>query len=257
MLKVTKTYDAIEESRLPQERVAICTVMDGRFMPGFVAFINSFLFNNRWFTGDLVILDNGLSSKNKKDISLFYNKVVFKSIDKRPYRKIKLRKTKQELVASYYTLETFRQVEYERIVFLDMDLIVVDTIRPLFDFGGSFGAVPCYMSRRDKISSHKFNGGVFVVNDPFICEEVYQALLSLAIPGSSVAEQMALNKYFAATLLPKTYNMEKRICNSKRYAHLLDKARIWHFVGANKPWMKSIRACNAIEHQWWKWYTLT
>ena len=241
------------------KKTALVTLMDNDFVIGFVGFIKSFLHFNPWFVYDIVVFDAGISRENKAYMKTFYPKIIFERIDKKAYSDIRMEKTDPKLRKTYYTLEVFRLIQYERIVFMDMDIIVQGDIRELFNCRDGFAACRAYNAKLDALID-PINSGVFVVNQKYLDVGVYRDLIRIARRGFSMPDQRTLNIYFRNKIsyLPKKYNVEKRMLYTEKHAKILDEAVCIHYV-ASKPWQKikpndEEKRFKQLEDIWWRWY---
>ena len=225
--------------------IALCTMLDDNFFVGYVGFIKSFLKYNRWFKYDFVIIDNGLCEGNKEHIKSYYDKIVFKKPNKKKYADVNFNKTHDKLKATFYKLDVFRYSEYDRIVFMDMDIIVLDNIKKIFECKDDISGCRAYNARQDELMSH-INSGVFVINKSVINKHIYNALIRIARKGYSMPDQKVINRHFAGKIkyIDKTYNVEKRMLHTEKYRDILDNAKCIHYV-ATKPWERL--KPNAIE----------
>lgn len=228
-------------------------------MRGFAVTLKSFLSYNSWFNHDLVIIDAGLTDKQRAEITEHYPKTSFTK-PRNAYHSTPFDRTPQRLRQTYFTLEAFRLTEYDRVVFLDCDLVIKGDISEIFNQSAQFSAVRCYQRSADRLVN-EFNSGVFVVNKPAISEAVYSSLIALSHVGKNSPDQNILNKYFygGVNYLPKEYNVEKRLLESPRHRDMIDCAKILHFVG-EKPWQQHAEGSReakytgleTIWHQWEK-----
>ena len=130
----------------------------------------------------------------------------------------------------YWTL-----VEYEKVVALDGDLLIVQPIDDLFD-RPELSAVP------DQNPPDMFNSGVMVLEPKLstfedMLEKIYTT------PSYNVGDQGFLNKYFSgwyhgdtAAHLPIKYNAIMRMSNFHFWKDIKDQVRVLHFSGEAKPW---------------------
>ena len=241
------------------DKTALVTLMDNNFVIGYVGFIKSFLYFNPWFNLDIVVFDAGISSENKKYMRSFYPKIIFERIDKKAYSDVKMDKTHPKLQKTYYTLEAFRLIHYDRIVFMDMDIIVQGDIKELFECKHDFAACKSYNAKLDNFNN-SINSGVFVVNKKYLDNHVYRQLIRIARKGFSMPDQRTINIFFRDEMkfLPKKYNVEKRMLHTKEHIDILESAVCIHYV-ASKPWEKEKpndieKSFKQLEDLWWKWY---
>ena len=229
---------------------------------GFVAFIKSFLYFNPWFEDDIIILDMGLSDRTKASIKAYYSKIIFMQAKANNYKAIDMRITPDCLKKTYYKLEVFGITGYDRIVALDMDMIVLGDLSELFNCEKPFAAVLGYNAHYDDLRTD-INSGVFVVNKEYLTEEHYRNILRIAGHGYSLPDQKVINKYFKNKIhhLPKIYNVEKRMAYTKKYDKEFKQAQIIHYVG-RKPWEdhktfpESELIYKSVEEIWNYWYNM-
>ena len=130
----------------------------------------------------------------------------------------------------YWTL-----VEYDKVVALDGDLLIVQPVDDLFD-RPELSAVP------DQNPPDMFNSGVMVLEPKLstfedMLEKIYTT------PSYNVGDQGFLNKYFSgwyhgdtAAHLPIKYNAIMRMSNFHFWKDIKDQVRVLHFSGEAKPW---------------------
>jgi glycogenin glucosyltransferase len=214
-------------------------MLDDNFIRGFRVFWKSFIRHNKWFNYDFIVIDSGLSETVKKELHNTYKKIIIRDVIKDNYKKINLKKTKESLRKTFWKLEVFRQTDYDRLIFLDMDILIMSDISELFKFDdGIIAGCKCFFVGKDMLTDD-INTGVFVLNKPAIHRQIYKDLLTIAIPGSNSPDQNIINFYFKNQIkyFNKSYNIEKRVLHTRKHKHLLDNIKILHFV-ATKPWQK-------------------
>lgn len=240
----------------------LCTLLDDGFVIAYKAFIKSFLHHNKWFDLDFVILDLGISDSNKKEMMKYYDKLIFKPIKYDNYKNVNMSVTHEKLKNTYYTCDVFSLYEYDRVVFMDMDIIVLQDMSDVFNCVAGFAACQSYNKRKDRILQ-TVNSGVFVVNKQFLNENEYLRIIEVLKPGHKMPDQATVNIYFnnRMNFLEKKYNCEKRIYGSKRYPKFSKPKDInIHYVGM-KPWHKKGHDTpkhellyDEFEKVWWEWY---
>jgi len=120
----------IKMSRVLPERYALTTILNNPFADHFYVFINSFLENNPWFNGDLIIMYSDelspLSDDKIEELKLFYRKTIFKKIDTTGHYndvitlfKSKISKNFHRFVPSVLTIEIFNFTDYDKVLYLD------------------------------------------------------------------------------------------------------------------------------------------
>lgn len=245
--------------------IALCTMLDDNFMIGYECFIKSFLKYNKWFNYDFVIIDNGISDENRRLIKSHYEKIIFKSPRKKHYAEVDFSKTHKKLQATFYKLDVFSYYEYDRIVFMDMDIVVLGNIKKIFDCKDDIAACRAYNAKMDTLGQ-TINSGVFVLNNNVITKGNYTALIRMAIDrsnkrrGLSMPDQKIINIHFADRMqyLDKRFNVEKRMQHTRQYKGIYENALCLHYV-ASKPWEKEKfneieKSFGKSEKLWWDEY---
>lgn len=237
-------------------RMAFCTVLNDDFVPGFFVTLQSLLDKNQWFDFDYYIFYSDeyspLSDRNKELILNIYPKVIFKPIDENKYghiwheTKVRLN-TPDRLKPAFFIIDAFSLYDYDRVVALDADLLILGDLTELIDIEAGFAA--CQAVDYDKKQNREFfNSGVMVINRPVLSPDVYNKLLSHQISKNykrsfGKADQAILNDFFNMDdifILPEHLNTTKR---KYRDDWVLDApaiassdAVILHYVG-EKPWV--------------------
>lgn len=165
-----------------------------------------------------------------------------------------------DLSASLTKLNLWKQIQYQKVVFLDADTVALQNIDHLFDLDVEFAAAP------DIGWPDIFNSGVFVAK-PNI--GTYAALRQLADAGVSFdgGDQGLLNTYYPQFhRLSFTYNVTPSAGYQylPAFRHFESQIKVAHFIGAEKPWQKSTDASRGTIHsansndqilaRWWAVY---
>jgi lipopolysaccharide biosynthesis glycosyltransferase len=236
------------------KRVALVTQLNDDFIIGFKVMVNSLLKNNPWFDLPIIILDDGLTDQGKEVIKSRYKNIIFQPIDKARYEGTNFSITAPKLRCTYYKLDIFNIKDYDRLVFIDSDVVILRDIKELFSCVASFAAVKGYDAIHD-IMRRDINSGVFVFNKESIDKQAYVEMLRIARSGHKMPDQATINMYFKnhITYLEKTFNVEKRMQTTRNFRQILNLAKIVHYVG-EKPWQikTNIREEQyfAIERRW-------
>jgi len=235
---------------------ALCTLLTSDFVIMYEVFMKSFLHYNKWFNLDFVIIDIDLSDTDKERILAIYKKVIFKKPDYELYKKCRFENTHPKLRNTYFKIDAFCLYEYNRVVFLDMDMVCMGNIKPLFNVEDGFYGCPGYQKDLD-IMRPTINSGVFVVTDKYLNPKTYNGLLRILQRGFSMPDQKTINSYFRDKIqfLPKIYNVEKRMWFTKKHTGIKRDALIWHYV-AEKPHEenKEETQFGEVEKFWWDWH---
>ena len=228
--------------------VALVTMLDDAFYPGFQAFITSLLKSNPEYdiTHDLIVLDCGLSRDTIEKISILYPRVIIRNIKKDLYTNVSFDRIPDRVKATVYKLEFFNIEGYDRLIFIDSDCLVLDSLEELekieLTLEKPLAAVPAYNAHSNQ-TVNSINSGVLVYNRKDT--SVYNQLVKAMNETSTVLpDQTIINTVLSGRIqfLPKRFNVEKRMAdkgrlNVKDYHATMDNTpiAILHFVG-EKPW---------------------
>jgi len=239
----------------------LCSLITPNFIPGYVGFVKSLLQVHPDFSLDFVLLEIGMTEKDREFCRQYYPKLTFIQPNYKMYEGTNFEITVPHLRNTYYKLDIFSlyKLGYQQAIFIDLDVIVLDRISLLFRDHTEFLAVRSYREACDRLVS-TFNSGVFVIGKQWLNEKTYHALVEDIKQGYKLPDQECLNKYFRekTQILPKEYNVEKRMYKSDKFKKTVDKAKILHYV-AIKPWQDPITRRDyrdkvdfaKLEEKWW------
>lgn len=151
---------------------------------------------------------------------------------------------------TYTKLHIFGYETFDKIIFLDSDLIVVKSIDHLFeqvteDFAAC-AQTPYY--------EHLFNSGVMVITPK---KETFQDLMEKKDILESVdgSDQGFLNSYFTNwKKMDIKYNAGKRIYSDTPEHWKQIDHHVIHFVGG-KPWLGGEKGYEALEDLWFRYFS--
>lgn len=237
---------------------AIITLMDDNFIFGWRVFLKSFRHHNPDQKIPFIILDAGLSQKSKDELTAAG--MIIREIDQSAYSKVPTHGTHTRLQKTYWTLDVFRQADFDRLIFFDMDIVLTGSVAEIINWemspGCEIAACRAYNAKRDNLD-HRINSGVFVLDTTG--EKIFRKLLRLAeARPRSMPDQTIINEAFVGSLdfLPKKYNCEKRMMLSENHREIWESAVVIHYVAA-KPWDQNKpereKVFEPAEREWHKW----
>lgn len=156
----------------------------------------------------------------------------------------------EDFTYTYTKLHTFRFDEYDKIIFLDSDLIVTKSIDHLFEnVGSDFAACACTPYWEDI-----FNSGVMVIKpDKVVFEDLM--IKKNILPTYDGSDQGFLNSYFKEwQKLDIKYNAGKRIYSEQREKWDQIDKHVIHFVG-DKPWLGGEKGYEELEELWHHYFS--
>jgi glycogenin glucosyltransferase len=157
-------------------------------------------------------------------------------------------------------------LKYDKVIYLDSDMLVVKSIDHLFNIDYSFSACPSYVCKFDKLkheivqsgwSNSLFNGGFLVIKPN---EIVFQDLMSkkdIIRCDRDPSDQGFLNEYYKDrwNKLSPIYNATRRVfmVDCLKWNQIKNDIHVIHFT-VQKPWITKVQECEEIENLWWECY---
>jgi lipopolysaccharide biosynthesis glycosyltransferase len=219
----------------------LCTTLCDDYADGAAVMIKSFLDNNTWYSDEIIVICWGqLSAEQKRRIGSLSQKIIFHEIDERAYSTAKVDGRRKWNYVPATRFAMFKLLGYDRLVYLDADVVVVGDIQELFDTPASFAACRLKLGMGFELRNQGgFDAGVFTVGSEFISEYVHDALVYIATGHQWSGNQVVLNLYFADSVeyLSPIFN----VTTYQLTAETFETARIIHFTGAEKPWHPTAR----------------
>jgi len=269
-------------------KYCLATVTTENYFQWTMTMLYSFQKNNPWFTGDFVLIGKDLPREMVSDFNLFGNvrivepsQVLLNQID---MLAIEVPKFK-EISARFYSLEIFRLENYQKVLFLDSDMIVVKSIEEIFRLPNLFyaSAQLCFYKGKGRNTStfvaefrsdanvdileKTVNTGFLLLDEELINQNHYQGLIDLISAelwsrnNLTYTDELIINQYFNGkiSLLDARYNYRARaarIIREKEYLAFED-AKIIHFYSKFKPWnFAEVLASSSRNMNWIKAYSL-
>ena len=161
--------------------------------------------------------------------------VVFRQVPLiRPKRR---RGHAQERFAETYTkLHAFALTDFDRVVFIDADAVVLGPVDSLFD-GAGFAACPDWGA---DLVLERFNSGVFALTPERVAFDALVARID-DVRSYDGGDQGFLNAMQPDWRpLDRRFNVLTRLAHDRPALAMTEEARILHFVG-RKPWEPGVR----------------
>jgi len=236
--------------------------------------LRSFLDCNPWYQGDVLILTDEVTPGMETCLKAIYP-VKFKLIDEEIVNRaneVSRTVTSCKIVAArFYSLGLYAISGYDKLLFLDSDLVVRGDLSELFlrpepylcagdgfHYRDKLRTGPDYRhhklrfwQRREDYWSGNFNSGVICIDKSVATEANYRALVEMIDPKYFMNgekrlndDQLLMNIFFygKTTLISSKYNyrlgMAKYILAKDGVR--LEDAAIVHFTARRKPWMPAM-----------------
>ena len=242
----------------------IFMVVNDNFAIGALVTLYSFLKNNQWFKGDIIIgygSDEGcgLSEENKeKFINLYYKtklvELKFGDFYDIFENLIPLAQGGVGFEMTVYKFHAFRLCEYDKVVIFDADMLIIDDVSEIFTNEIKFGAL--YDVKNEDFSedlfkireTEYFNSGIMVIDKEWLKEDVIigcDEILKNGLLNEEInikhhkglyPEQDLLNVYFRnneVTLIPRHYSADRFYCDENNFKDV----KIIHYLTYLKPWI--------------------
>ncbi len=170
------------------------TNCDKNYLVGFEVMLKSLIENNPRIENEnfpFVIISNDLTDEDLITSRKIYDNISLKRYDESKYEKINEMKKERMAFGDYTKFELFSMVDFDKIIFLDSDTLILGNIDYLIDFKDDFGAV-----RELFIDQH--NTGVMVINKKYLNTKITTDLIKLTeLYGiTEHLDQDIINNYF-------------------------------------------------------------
>ena len=246
---------------------ALISMADNNTTIPIYVLLKSFLEHNKWFKGDIVIIQvDEFDAEATEALNSLYNKIVYYRPDHGPYLKAKKQfDDGNKALLNRYTLywphmlkfEAFGMEQYDRVVFLDADMMVVGGIKDAFfnDYEFCLSSDDISIFSLDEPKQWKgdtyFNSGFFSVKEP---KKVWRDMLITLITNYEIKEEnlgTGIPWYTGACPEQDSINRLVKGRNVMDYGtkynalqwyyqdtfkRKLTKEKIVHYFGIQKPW---------------------
>lgn len=181
------------------ERYCLCTEASNYTIKYTISMIFSFLDNNRWFAGDIVIFEMEqvpLSRENKDLIRELYPQVLFKKANNKTVQRYvnlfnKKSKYPRELLIRHMVLEAFRLSTYNKVLYSSSTNVFFGNVSEIFS--GSFDIKTTYNTRefpyvaklKNLSKDEQLNTSLMVISEHLLNELVYQSLVDLVLSNKT------------------------------------------------------------------------
>lgn len=251
-------------------RYAVVTICTPNFIPGTIVMIHSFLKYNPWFRGDFIILTDVVSEEMRTSLSSFKQvkfRIVGEELLSRSRMVAAADETGKIFESHFYSLELFNIHGYDKLFYVDSDMLILGSFLPLFDMNAEMICVgdgvyykgelrdganynkrnPKLWEQKSKFWGDNFNAGLILFDGSMASEKHYRELTEMVkIEGYSsqamrLQDQMIQNIYFREryTLVSAKYNYRMGIAAEilEKDEVSLDDVVVIHYTARRKPWL--------------------
>jgi hypothetical protein len=228
-------------------KVAFTTVLDDKYVVGFLITLCSILKSSKNFNYDIIVLEWGeLSDENKNIILSLYDKVQFRKVEAHLYQDHEYDETWRKWTYNCnYRFDIFTFTEYDRVVFFDCDMIFEIDVEEILKYDVDFGSCEAGLGRVTQIQSRMgFDGGLMSIGKKYLNHKIREDLLQIANSPAPDDDNIKTNKWVSDEPILNTYFLDKitwlpemfNLLISKVDNHNINKQNNYQFTGHNKPW---------------------
>lgn len=218
-----------------KRRIAFASFVDENYLPGFLALLRSLALTNPDVCEDFLVLHAGLRPASIARIRQLHPRVRFIGVDTARYDSYAKGDHTNYLVdKAYYILDIFRVRDYDTIITLDTDMVVLGGLQDLLGLRHGLAAVPQFY-----FGQHKLNSGLLVINSEYLTDEFCDRIDAVGRSGDyelDKHDQGILNALLDGDFihLDARYNFVKRRLKGDK--PVPKSAVVLHFTGRHKPW---------------------
>jgi lipopolysaccharide biosynthesis glycosyltransferase len=210
-------------------KVAIATVTTNNYVIHVKKLLKSIIKENPWFDLEFYIFINmSVSKEDIEEIESIYNKVIIRVIDANKYA------IHEKNSPKFYSIESFN-IDADKVIFLDSDLICCRDIKPLIEH-------ECLLGMCRELRRPTFNAGLIMIGKELLEDDTYYKLLSTNYNDVKMygVDQKLYNLYFQDRIesLPREYNtLVTEVDSTKRhfFLHYIHKPNLKIGKGNLKP----------------------
>ncbi|MEF9905950.1 glycosyltransferase [Streptomyces sp. P9-A2] len=232
-----------------KRRVAFAAYVDENYLPGFLALLRSLALSNPGVCEDFVVLHDDLRPGSIARIRALHPRIVLRRVNTEHYDTYKKGDQDNYLVRkAYFILDVFRLREYDTVITLDTDMVVLGDLGELLRLREGLAAVPQFF-----YGQHKLNSGLLVIQREYLGDAFCAKLDATGRSGDyelDKHDQGILNAVLDGDFvrLDARYNFVKRRLSGD--LPVPDDTAILHFTGRHKPWQGGEAGYGQAEDRW-------
>ncbi|MBQ1090251.1 glycosyltransferase [Streptomyces sp. B93] len=232
-----------------KRRIAFASFVDENYLPGFLVLLRSLALSNPAVCEDFIVLHDDLKPSSVARIRALHPRVVFRRVDADHYETYAKGDQDNYLVRkAYFILDVFRIRDYDTVITLDTDMVVLDSIAELLSLREGLAAVPQFF-----YGQHKLNSGLLVIQKEYLTDEFCRKIDQVGRSGSyelDKHDQGILNAVLDGDFvrLDARYNFVKRRLSGD--LAVPEDTAILHFTGRHKPWQGGEAGYDRAQERW-------
>ncbi|MDO0935826.1 glycosyltransferase [Streptomyces sp. DG2A-72] len=232
-----------------KRRIAFASYVDENYLPGFLVLLRSLALSNPSVCEDFVVLYDDLRPGSIAKIRALHPRIVLRRVDDAHYDSYKKGDQDNYLVRkAYFILDVFRMREYDTVITLDTDMVVLGDLGELLKLRHGLAAVSQFF-----YGQHKLNSGLLVIQREYLSDEFCAKLDATGRSGDyelDKHDQGILNAVLDGDFirLDARYNFVKRRLSGD--LPVPEDTAILHFTGRHKPWQGGESGYSLAEEKW-------
>jgi lipopolysaccharide biosynthesis glycosyltransferase len=232
-----------------KRRVAFASFVDENYLPGFLVLLRSLALTNPGVCEDFVVLYDDLRPASVARIRALHPRIVLRRVDADRYDSYAKGDQDNYLVRkAYFILDVFRLRDYDTVVTLDTDMVVLGDLSELLRLREGLAAVPQFF-----YGQHKLNSGLLVIQREYLSDAFCARLDRTGRSGEyelDKHDQGILNAVLDGDFvrLDPRYNFVKRRLSGD--LPVPEDTAILHFTGRHKPWQGGEAGYGLAEEAW-------
>ena len=232
-----------------KRRIAFASFVDENYLPGFLVLLRSLALSNPGVCEDFVVLHDDLKPSSVARIRALHPRIVLRRVDAAHYDSYVKGDQDNYLVRkAYFILDVFRLRDYDTVITLDTDMVVLGDLGELLALREGLAAVPQFF-----YGQHKLNSGLLVIQREYLSDAFCARLDAVGRGGGyelDKHDQGILNAVLDGDFvrLDTRYNFVKRRLSGD--LPVPDDTAILHFTGRHKPWQGGEAGYQQAEERW-------
>ncbi|MEU1704620.1 glycosyltransferase [Streptomyces sp. NPDC005706] len=232
-----------------KRRIAFASFVDENYLPGFLVLLRSLALTNPGVCEDFVVLHDDLKPSSVARIRALHPRIVLRRVDAAHYDSYVKGDQDNYLVRkAYFILDVFRLRDYDTVITLDTDMVVLGDLGELLALREGLAAVPQFF-----YGQHKLNSGLLVIQREYLSDAFCARLDAVGRGGGyelDKHDQGILNAVLDGDFvrLDTRYNFVKRRLSGD--LPVPDDTAILHFTGRHKPWQGGEAGYQRAEERW-------
>ncbi|MFJ5776826.1 glycosyltransferase [Streptomyces sp. NPDC093094] len=232
-----------------KRKIAFASFVDENYLPGFLALLRSLALSNPGVCEDFVVLHDDLRPSSIARIRALHPRVDFRRVDAGHYDGYAKGDQDNYLVRkAYFILDVFRIRDYDTVITLDTDMVVLGSLAELLSLREGLAAVPQFF-----YGQHKLNSGLLVIQKEFLSDAFRAKIDKVGREGSyelDKHDQGILNAVLDGDFvrLDPKYNFVKRRLSGD--LAVPEDTAILHFTGRHKPWQGGESGYLKAQERW-------